>query len=212
MAVVLALAAAVLYGSADFLGGVGSRRASAPSFLTASAPVSAVIMLVVARSVVGAALLSARFRWSCPPSPVAPPTPRPSASSAGHCGGRRRADRQVPRPRAGAERRGHPTAAAGPAARLVDVQPQLGGQRGARVPLGPRGAASLRPGQRGHRIIQRCGASPLPMPPGRARTWPPPPTGRRSPRTGRPGDHRSGRRRRLRPGAYLLTAALSPVG
>ena len=48
MAVVLALAAAVLCGSADFLGGVGSRRASAPSFLAASAPVGAVIMLAAA--------------------------------------------------------------------------------------------------------------------------------------------------------------------
>jgi drug/metabolite transporter (DMT)-like permease len=55
MAAVLALAAAVLYGSADFAGGVGSRRASALSFLAASAPVGAVIMLVAARAVGGSA-------------------------------------------------------------------------------------------------------------------------------------------------------------
>jgi hypothetical protein len=37
----------------------------------------------------------------------------------------------------------------------------------------------------------RVPCSPLPVPPGRARTWPPPPTAGAHPRTGRPGDHRS---------------------
>lgn len=62
MAPVLALAAAVLYGSADFLGGVGSRRASALSFLAASTPVGAVVMLVVALAVGGPAA-AGRLGW-----------------------------------------------------------------------------------------------------------------------------------------------------
>ncbi len=62
MVAVLALAAAVLYGSADFLGGVGSRRASALSFLAASAPVGAVIMLVAALAV-GGPVTAGRLGW-----------------------------------------------------------------------------------------------------------------------------------------------------
>ena len=62
MAAVLALAAAVLYGSADFLGGVGSRRASALSFLAASAPVGAVIMLAAALAT-GGPVAAGRLGW-----------------------------------------------------------------------------------------------------------------------------------------------------
>jgi drug/metabolite transporter (DMT)-like permease len=61
-AAVLALAAAVLYGSADFLGGVGSRRASALSFLAISAPAGAVIMLVAAVAADGP-VTAGRFGW-----------------------------------------------------------------------------------------------------------------------------------------------------
>jgi len=46
--VVFGLVAAVLYGSADFLGGAASRRAQALSVLTASAPAGAVIILAAA--------------------------------------------------------------------------------------------------------------------------------------------------------------------
>lgn len=45
MLVIFALVAAVGYGSADFLGGVASRRARALSVLTVSAPAGAVILL-----------------------------------------------------------------------------------------------------------------------------------------------------------------------
>jgi drug/metabolite transporter (DMT)-like permease len=62
MAAVLAFAAAVLYGSADFLGGVGSRRASALSFLAASAPVGAVIMLAAALAT-GGPVAAGRLGW-----------------------------------------------------------------------------------------------------------------------------------------------------
>lgn len=48
MVVVLALAAAVLYGSADFLGGLASRRSRALSVLAISVPAGAVVMLVPA--------------------------------------------------------------------------------------------------------------------------------------------------------------------
>jgi uncharacterized membrane protein len=46
--VVFALAAALLYGSADFLGGAASRQARAMSVVTVSAPVGALAMLMVA--------------------------------------------------------------------------------------------------------------------------------------------------------------------
>jgi drug/metabolite transporter (DMT)-like permease len=59
---VLALAAAVLYGSADFAGGVGSRRASALSFLAVSAPAGAVIMLVAALAA-GGPVTAGRLGW-----------------------------------------------------------------------------------------------------------------------------------------------------
>jgi uncharacterized membrane protein len=48
MVVVFGLVAAVLYGSADFLGGAASRRARALSVLTVSAPAGAIIILAVA--------------------------------------------------------------------------------------------------------------------------------------------------------------------
>ena len=45
---ILALAAAVLYGSADFLGGVASRRASVSAVLATTVPAGAVVVVVVA--------------------------------------------------------------------------------------------------------------------------------------------------------------------
>ena len=48
MVIVFALAAAVLYGSADFLGGAASRRLRASSVLTVSAPVGAAVLLLAA--------------------------------------------------------------------------------------------------------------------------------------------------------------------
>jgi uncharacterized membrane protein len=48
MVVVFGLVAAVLYGSADFLGGAASRRARALSVLTVSAPAGAIIILAAA--------------------------------------------------------------------------------------------------------------------------------------------------------------------
>ena len=45
---ILALAAAVLYGTADFLGGVASRRASVVAVLALTVPAGAVVMLLVA--------------------------------------------------------------------------------------------------------------------------------------------------------------------
>jgi drug/metabolite transporter (DMT)-like permease len=52
---VWALAAAFLYGTSDFVGGVASRRASALSFLAISTPAGAVIMTVAALAVGGTA-------------------------------------------------------------------------------------------------------------------------------------------------------------
>jgi drug/metabolite transporter (DMT)-like permease len=51
---ILALAAAMLYGTADFLGGVASRRASAFAVLALTMPAGAVVMIIAA--VVGGAL------------------------------------------------------------------------------------------------------------------------------------------------------------
>ncbi|HMD22494.1 MAG TPA: hypothetical protein VKH61_00230 [Streptosporangiaceae bacterium] len=45
---ILALAAAVLYGTADFLGGVASRRASVFAVLALTVPAGAVVMLLAA--------------------------------------------------------------------------------------------------------------------------------------------------------------------
>ena len=48
MVTILALAAAVLYGTADFLGGVASRRASVFAVLAVTVPAGAVVVVVVA--------------------------------------------------------------------------------------------------------------------------------------------------------------------
>ena len=48
MVTILALAAAVLYGTADFLGGVASRRASVFAVLATTVPAGAVVVVVVA--------------------------------------------------------------------------------------------------------------------------------------------------------------------
>jgi drug/metabolite transporter (DMT)-like permease len=53
MVEILALAAAVLYGTADFLGGAASRRVSAIAVLSASTPVGAVVVLIVALAIGG---------------------------------------------------------------------------------------------------------------------------------------------------------------
>ena len=45
---ILALAAAVLYGTADFLGGVASRRASALAVMAVTMPAGAVVVLAAA--------------------------------------------------------------------------------------------------------------------------------------------------------------------
>jgi drug/metabolite transporter (DMT)-like permease len=69
--IVFALAAAVLYGSADFLGGAASRRLRAASVLTVSAPVGAVVLLAAAL-LAGGAPAAAGIPW---------------AAAAGACGG-----------------------------------------------------------------------------------------------------------------------------
>jgi drug/metabolite transporter (DMT)-like permease len=69
--IVFALAAAVLYGSADFLGGAASRRLRASSVLTVSAPVGALV-LVVAALLAGGRPELAGIPW---------------AAAAGACGG-----------------------------------------------------------------------------------------------------------------------------
>ena len=71
MIIVFALAAAVLYGSADFLGGAASRRLRASSVLTVSGPVGAAV-LVVAALLAGGAPAAAGIPW---------------AAAAGACGG-----------------------------------------------------------------------------------------------------------------------------
>ena len=48
MVTILALAAAMLYGTADFLGGVASRRASVFAVLATTVPAGAAVVLVVA--------------------------------------------------------------------------------------------------------------------------------------------------------------------
>ena len=58
----LALAAAVLYSTADFAGGIGSRQASALSFLAVSAPVGAVVMLA-ASLVAGGPVTAGSLGW-----------------------------------------------------------------------------------------------------------------------------------------------------
>ena len=76
----------------------------------------------------------------------------------GRPGGRRPPDRRVPAHRPGAQR-GRRTAEPPPAAaHLADVQPELGGQRPARVRLGARSAA--RPAAAGQRGASPCPAGP----------------------------------------------------
>jgi drug/metabolite transporter (DMT)-like permease len=60
--VVYALAAALLYGSADFLGGVATRRATALSILPASA-LAGVVVVLAAALVSGQAATGAGIRW-----------------------------------------------------------------------------------------------------------------------------------------------------
>ena len=53
MTIVFALTAAVLYGSADFLGGAVSRRTHVLSVLVVSAPAGAMVLLAVAMAAGG---------------------------------------------------------------------------------------------------------------------------------------------------------------
>jgi len=59
---IFALAAALLYGSADFLGGVATRKATALSILPASALAGAVVVLIAA-VISGDAVTGAGIRW-----------------------------------------------------------------------------------------------------------------------------------------------------
>ena len=63
MVIVFALAAAVLYGSADFLGGAASRRSRALSVAALSVPAGAVVMLLAA-VVAGGSLPTAGLGWA----------------------------------------------------------------------------------------------------------------------------------------------------
>jgi drug/metabolite transporter (DMT)-like permease len=63
MVIVFALAAAVLYGSADFLGGAVSRRTRALSVLTVSAPAGAILLLAAALAA-GGPLPAAGLPWA----------------------------------------------------------------------------------------------------------------------------------------------------
>lgn len=63
MTIVFALAAAVLYGSADFLGGAVSRRTHVLSVLMVSAPAGAVVLLAVAM-VAGGPVGTAGLPWA----------------------------------------------------------------------------------------------------------------------------------------------------
>ena len=62
MVTIFALAAALLYGSADFLGGVATRKATALSILPASALAGAVVVLIAA-VISGDAVTGAGIRW-----------------------------------------------------------------------------------------------------------------------------------------------------
>jgi drug/metabolite transporter (DMT)-like permease len=63
MVVVFALAAAVLYGSADFLGGAASRRSRALSVASLSVPAGALVMLLAAL-VAGGPVVTAGLGWA----------------------------------------------------------------------------------------------------------------------------------------------------
>ena len=58
MVTILALVSAILYGTADFLGGAGSRRAPVLALLVVSTPVGTVLMIV-----------AALFAGGAPPTP-----------------------------------------------------------------------------------------------------------------------------------------------
>ena len=62
MVVIFAFAAAVLYGTADFLGGAASRRASAIAVLCITAPFGEIILLVVAAAA-GGPIRGAGLLW-----------------------------------------------------------------------------------------------------------------------------------------------------
>ncbi len=63
MVMAFALAAAALYGSADFLGGMASRRARAASVLLISAPAGALVMLAAA-TLAGGPFVTAGLGWA----------------------------------------------------------------------------------------------------------------------------------------------------
>src|SRR5215472_14503780 len=69
MVIMFALAAAVLYGSADFLGGAASRRSRALSVASVSVPVGALVMLVAALAAGGPAP-TAGLGWSLAAGPM----------------------------------------------------------------------------------------------------------------------------------------------
>lgn len=62
MVVIFALAAAVLYGTADFLGGAAARRASAIAVLSVTAPVGEIVIIIAALAAGGPVRL-AGFGW-----------------------------------------------------------------------------------------------------------------------------------------------------
>ena len=63
MLTILALVAACLYGTADFLGGAGSRRAPVLALLTVSAPAGVALMLVAALLAGGASPAPSALAW-----------------------------------------------------------------------------------------------------------------------------------------------------
>ncbi len=72
MVTILALVSAILYGTADFLGGAGSRRAPVLALLVVSTPVGTVLMIVAALFAGGAP----------PPMPRWPGAPRAASPEA----------------------------------------------------------------------------------------------------------------------------------
>ena len=60
MVAIFALAAAVLYGTADFLGGAAARRASALAVLGVTAPVGEIVVVLAALAVGGPVRLAGR--------------------------------------------------------------------------------------------------------------------------------------------------------
>jgi drug/metabolite transporter (DMT)-like permease len=64
VATIFALAAAVLYGSADFLGGTASRRAHTLAVLAVSAPFGVLVMVVAALAAGGPLQLGSGLAWA----------------------------------------------------------------------------------------------------------------------------------------------------